>query len=127
MSKAAIRNKKYAKAIRTGVTLGKKYANEYGKRTTYGFFPFHMEDHYNLFTDGKLFGIALDTAWTVFEKERRNLIQNVWTEEEAYAREEKANFYNMDSDEQQDYLLRKEVEQLRAEVRVLNNRVDAVK
>lgn len=121
--RSPIRKTKYAKAIRLGVMLGKKYANEYGQRPTYGIFAFHMEDHYNLFTDGKLFGMALDTAWTVFKKERRNLIQNVWTEEEAYAREEKANFYNMDSDEQKDYLLRKEVAALREEVAILDARV----
>lgn len=123
MSKAPIRNKKYAKAIRLGVILGKKYANEYGQHSTRYTFMWAVAEKYNLHFEASLFGLAYDTAWQVFDKERINLIKNVWTVEESYAREEKANFLNMDRDEQEDYLLRKEVESLRAEVKSWNKLV----
>lgn len=53
----------------------------------------------------------------------QKLRENVWSDEEYAERKEKSNFINMDREEQQDYLLRKEVESLRAEVKAWNNLV----
>lgn len=125
MSKAVIRNKKYAKAIRLGVTLGKKQAAEFGSHPTEYAFMADISQHYSLFNEPRLFDIARTTARTVWEKQMKKLRENVWTVEEFQARYEEAEFLNMDREEQQDYLLRKEVESLRAEVKAWNNLVGA--
>lgn len=127
MSKAAIRSKKYAKAIRLGVQVGQKHALEFGKHPTEYAFMSDISEVYNLFSEPRLFDMARQSASIAWHKEMRNLRDNVWSEEEYAERLEKSEFLNMDMEERQDYLLRQEVGKLRVEVQDLKKLVGAAK
>lgn len=117
MSKAAIRSKKYAKAIRTGIMIGRSEAVNYGQHATIYRMPsLVIESGYDLFSNTNMFELVYGVANKVFNKEKFKLIDNVWSAEEYARRKENVKLKNMSSKEREYYLLRKEVEQLRSEV-----------
>lgn len=126
MSKAAIRNKKYATAIRAGIMAGREAALLWGVKLNNNY---HVDSilaglGYTIIFDAKHSqresDIAWQVSWDTFDKQLVYNIANVWTDEEYATRKEQNKINMMDSVERQEYLLRKEVAELRSEVDAWN-------
>lgn len=121
MSKAAIRRTKYAKAIRTGIMIGRKEAAEFGQHaTSYRTLGLINDAGYSVFYDTNLFEIVWNVASKVYDHDLIKHIHDTWSEEEYVARCERVRFLNMSNKEREDYLLREEVKQLRETVETWN-------
>ena len=121
MSKAAIRRTKYAKAIRTGILIGRKEAAEFGQHaTSYRTLSLINDAGYSVFYNTNLFELVWNVANKVYGHDITKHIHDTWGEEEYADRCERVRFLNMSNEEREDYLLREEVKQLRETVETWN-------
>lgn len=118
----AIRNKKQAVAIRTGIVIGRKLANEYGEASTNDQFvnAIYGTTAYAP-SEGDIFYSVMKAAKKSYAVQLKKNKDTLWTEKEYSDRYYKVELANMGREERQDYLLRKEVAELRKEVAEIKN------